>query len=153
MVLTVVALIFQRLERLIFHLPPRPSPSHEAKDMAYAYPQVGHPTAVLDLVLAYLPVLDDIDPHIDIRSMERHIMDKPQAMDNPGSAVVSLIRGHASGVLRPLHLPEQKGMIAFFDSKDRVQSVVVQGLDVRSIGTQAVFGADALEVGVVLAEA
>ena len=80
-------------------------------------------------------------------------MDKPQAMDNPGSAVVSLIRGHASGVLRPLHLLEQKGMIAFFDSKDRVQSVVVQGLDVRSIGTQAVFGADALEVGVVLAEA
>ena len=43
-------------------------------------------------------------------------------------------------------------MVAFFDPKDIVQSVVLQGLDVRSIGTQAVFGDDELEVRVVPAE-
>ena len=65
---------------------------------------------------------------------------------------MSLIRGHAAGVLRRRHLLEQKGMIAFFDPEDIVQSVVVQRLDVRSIGTQAVFGDDALEVRVILAQ-
>ena len=43
-------------------------------------------------------------------------------------------------------------MIAFFAPEDRVQSMVLQGLDVRRIGTQAVFGDDALEVRVVLAQ-
>jgi hypothetical protein len=43
-------------------------------------------------------------------------------------------------------------MIAFFDPKDIVQIVMLQRLDVRSIGTQAVFGDDELEVRVVLAQ-
>ena len=43
-------------------------------------------------------------------------------------------------------------MIACFDPEDIVQSVVVQGLDVRSIGTQAVFGDDELEMRVILAQ-
>src|SRR5262245_31539416 len=149
-VLKVVALIFQRIERLIFNLPPGSSTPHEVKDIALAHPQVGDPTEVLDLVLAYLPVLDEIDPYVQVRGIEWHIIDKPKAMDHPGSAVVSLIIGHAPGVLRRLYLLEQKGMIAFFDSEDIVQSVVVQGLDVRSIGTQAVFGDDKLEVGVIV---
>ena len=43
-------------------------------------------------------------------------------------------------------------MIAFFDPEDIVQTVAVQGLDVRSIGTQAVFGDDELEMRVILAQ-
>ena len=73
-------------------------------------------------------------------------------MDHTRGAVVPLIIGHAPGVLRRLHLLEQIGMIAFFDARDIVQTVVVQGLDVGGIGTQAVFGDDELEVGVVLAQ-
>src|SRR5712691_4721174 len=52
--------------------------------------------------------------------IEWHIIDKPKAMDHPDSAVMSFIRGHAPGLLRRLYLLEQKGMIAFFDSKDIV---------------------------------
>ena len=43
-------------------------------------------------------------------------------------------------------------MVAFFDPKNIVQPVVVQGLDMRGIGTQAVFGDNELEVRVVLAQ-
>ena len=43
-------------------------------------------------------------------------------------------------------------MVALLGPKDIVQSVVLQELDVRSIGTQAVLGEDELEVRVVLAE-
>src|SRR6266850_2389304 len=127
-VLKVVALIFQRIERLIFNLPPGSSTPHEVKDITPAHPQIGHPTEVLDLVLTHLPVLDKIDPHIHVRGIERHIIDKPKAMYETRSTVVSLIIGHAAGVLRRLNLLEQKGMIAFFDPEDIVQSVVVQGL-------------------------
>ena len=80
------------------------------------------------------------------------VVDKAEAMDHPCGAVVSLIRGDTSGVLRRLHLLEQKGMIAFFDPEEIVQSMVVQGLDMRGIGTQTVFGDDELEVRVVLAQ-
>jgi len=73
-------------------------------------------------------------------------------MEHPDSAVMSFIIGHAPGLLRRLYLLEQKGMIAFFDSKDIVEIVVLQRLDVRRIRTQAVFGDDALEVRVVLAQ-
>ena len=62
-VLKVVALIFQRIERLIFNLPPGASSPHEVKDVARAHPQVRHPAEVLDLAGAPLPVLDEIDPY------------------------------------------------------------------------------------------
>jgi hypothetical protein len=43
-------------------------------------------------------------------------------------------------------------MIAFFDTKKRVETMRLQRLDVRGIGTAAVFGDDALEVRIVLAQ-
>src|SRR5712691_3979492 len=140
------------VERLIFNLPPRSSPPHEAKDITLTHAQVGHPTEVLDLGMANLPILDEIDPHVGVRGIERHVVHKAEAMAHPCSTVVSLIRGHAPGVLRRLHLLKQKGMIAFFDPEDKVQSVVTQGLEVRSIGTQAVFSDNEFEMRVILAE-
>ena len=131
-VLKVVALIFQRIERLIVHLPPGSSTPHEVKDIAPAHAQVGHPTEVLDFRIAHLPILDEIDPPVHVRGIERDIIDKPKAMAHPCSAVVSLIKRHAPSLLSRLHLLEQKAMIAFFDPEDRVQRMVVQRLDVRS---------------------
>src|SRR4030095_6707436 len=93
-----------------------------------------------------------MDPDVDVRGIEGHIIDKPRAMDTPSSAVVSFIIGQAPRMLRRLYLLEQKGMIAFFDPKDIAQIVMLQRLDVRRIGTQAVFGDDELEVRVVLAQ-
>src|SRR2546430_10342242 len=42
--------------------------------------------------------------------------------------------------------------IAFFDPEDIVTTVIVQGLDVRGIGTQAIFGDDEFEMRVILAQ-
>src|SRR5262249_31956936 len=86
----VVALIFQRIERLIFNLPPGASSPHEVKDVARAHPQVRHPAEVLDLAGAPLPVLDEIDPYMGVRGIQRHVIDKAEAMDHTGGAVVSL---------------------------------------------------------------
>ena len=44
------------------------------------------------------------------------------------------------------------GVIAFFDSKDIVTPVIVEGLDVGGVGTQTVFGDNELEMGVILAQ-
>src|SRR5207253_5583945 len=105
-VLKVVALVFQRIEGLVFNLPPGATSPHEVKDIPFVYPQVCDPTEVLDLVLAHLPVLDKIDPHTRICRIERHVIDKAEAMDHPCGAVVSLIRGDPSSVVRCLHLLE-----------------------------------------------
>ena len=43
-------------------------------------------------------------------------------------------------------------MIAFFDTEHIMPPMSVQGLDVGGIGTHIVFGDDALEMGVIVAE-
>jgi hypothetical protein len=91
-----------------------------------------------------------MDLHVRIRLIERHVIDQATAMDHPGGAVLSCIIGDAPSVLRCLHLLEQKGRVAFFDTQNVVKVVVVQDLKRRSIGTQAVFGDNELEVGVIL---
>jgi len=68
-------------------------------------------------------------------------------MQKPRGTVVPLLRGDVPSVLRRLHRLEQPGMIALFDPEERVQSVGLQRLDVRGLGTQAVFGHKAFYVG------
>src|SRR6266446_1350392 len=82
-VLKVVALIFQRIERFIFNLPPRPATAHELIDVTLAYPQVRHPTEVLHLVLADLPILDEMDPHVRSRCIERVVYDLFREFSQP----------------------------------------------------------------------
>src|SRR6266699_5423155 len=125
-VLKVVALIFQGIERLIFNLPARPTTPHELIDVTLADPQVCHPTKVLDLVLANLPILDEIDPYVRSRCIERHVVHKAKPMHNPGGAVVPLIIGDAPSFFGRLHLLEQIGMITSFDPEDIVTSIVMQ---------------------------
>ena len=58
-VLKVIALIFQDIARLIFHLPPSTSTSHQAINSALAHPQVCYPAKVLGLTIAYFPILSE----------------------------------------------------------------------------------------------
>ena len=43
-------------------------------------------------------------------------------------------------------------MIAFFHPEDRVEIVILQGRNVRGIGTQTIFGDKELQVGMILAQ-
>jgi hypothetical protein len=106
----------------------------------------------LDPVSAHLPVLDEVDVHVCVRGIEGQLIDKPKAVDKTCGTVVPLLIGDAPGVLRRLHLVEQKGMITGFDAEEIAQVVGVQGLQVGGIGTQTVFGDDEREVRVVLAQ-
>src|SRR4029453_9332816 len=151
-VLKVIALVFQRIEGFVFDLPPGSSTSHEPKDVALVHPPVRHPTEVSDLVMTNFPVLDEIDPYVRVRSIEWHVIDKAKPMTDACGAIVPLISSHVSIVCSSLHLIEQIGVIAFFDSKDIVTPVSVEGLDVRGVGTQTVFGDKELEMGVILAQ-
>src|SRR5215471_13538826 len=151
-VLEVIALVFQRIEGLVFHFPPRSATPHKAIHVALVHTQVRHLTEVLDLAIAMFPVLDAIDSHVRSRAIERHVVDKAKPMHQPGGAVMPFIRGDATGVCGRLYLLEQIGMIPFFDAENVVTPVVVQGLDVGRSGTQGVFGDDKLEMGVILAQ-
>src|SRR5262245_9596117 len=117
-VLEVIALIFQRVERFIFNAPPRSRPLHDAVNCAFVDAQVSDPTEMLDFTLYRLPALDEVDPQIGIGLIERHVTNKAEPMVAPRSAVVTLIIGDPTGVLRFGHLREQKGMIAFFDAEN-----------------------------------
>ena len=59
-VLEMVTLVFQCVERLIFDAPPCSPTPHELIDRAFIDAQVGDPTEVLDCVLAPLPALQEV---------------------------------------------------------------------------------------------
>ena len=63
-VFEVIARVFERIARLVCDLPPRSSTPHEAKDVALGHAAVRDPTAMVHLVIAPLPGLDDLDPHL-----------------------------------------------------------------------------------------
>src|SRR2546429_4997280 len=119
-VLKGVALLFQRIARFIFNLPPRPSSPHQFVDVALTHSQVRHPTEVWDLVLTHFPVLDDMNPHIRSRCLEWHVVHKAKPMHKTRGTVVPLIMGHATLLLGRLHLCEQIGMVACFPPEDGV---------------------------------
>ena len=77
-------------------------------------------------------------------------MDQANLMDHLRRAVMPLIRGDAPSVCRGLYRLEPRGVIAFFDTQDLVKPVVLQDLDRRCLGTQAVLGENEFQVRVVL---
>jgi len=151
-VLTVVALIFQGIARLIVNLPPRTATSHQAIHSALAHPQVCYPAQVLGLPMASLPIRNTIDPHVRVRGIERHLVDQAQPLPHPSGAVMALILRDAPSVLGCLPLGEEMGMIAFCDTENIMPPRRVQGLDVGGMGTPTVVGDDAREMGVIVAE-
>jgi len=90
--------------------------------------------------------------HVRVRCIARHVIDQAQPMHTTHGSVMPLVREDTSGVLRRLHLREQRCMNAFFDPKHIAQMVVVQGLSGRGLGTQALFRHEKLEVRVALAQ-
>src|SRR5215831_7636893 len=141
-VLKVIALIFQRIERLIFNFPSRPATAHEGINIACMYSQVRHPAEVLHLRIAYFPILEEIDPNVRLRSIEWHVIDKAKAMHETCRTLMPLIIGDAASLFGRLDLLEQIGMVAFFDPENIAEIMVVQDRDMRRIGTEAVFSND-----------
>src|SRR4030095_5544970 len=113
-VLKVIALVFQGIEGLVFDFPPGSSPAHELIHVALTHADIGHPREVLGLGLAYLPVLDEIDPYVPLRGIEWHVIDKAKAMHETRRTFVPLIIGDAASLLGRLDLLEQIGIITFF---------------------------------------
>ena len=114
--LKVLALIFQRMARLIFYLPPRPATAQQGIAVACAPPQVGHPPAVLPLLSTPCPVRKKVDPHVRMRVMEKHSIHK--AMHETRGTIVPRIIGDASSLLGRLDLLASRGMIPFFTPQE-----------------------------------
>src|SRR5215471_3078613 len=100
-VLEVIALVFQRVERLIFDAPPRSSASHELIHRAFVDTQVGDPTKVLDLVLGLvpLPALQKVDPEVSMRFIERHVTDKTKPLVDTRLRVVAIVIRYPPGCI------------------------------------------------------
>src|SRR2546428_7658312 len=136
----------------MFDLPSRSTTSHQLVDVVLVHSKVRYPAKILHLVLTHLPVLDEVDSYIGARFIERHVIDKPKAMYNPCGTVVPLIMTHPPGLLSRLHLREQIAMITLFDPEDIVAAVIMQGFDVRGIGTEPIFGDDEPQMRVIVAQ-
>src|SRR5215475_10386617 len=150
--LEVIALVFERIDRLIFDPPPRSPASHNLIHRAFGHAEVGDPTEVLDLAMDGFPALQKVDPEVGIGCIEWYVTHKTKVLVHTSLRVLSIIRGDTSGLLRCRHLLEQEGMVTFFDTQNVMQVVLLEHLDMRGIGTEAIFGDDQFEMGVVLTQ-
>src|SRR5688572_21055928 len=106
---------------------------------------------MLDFALSSrLPALDEIDPKVRMRGIERHVRDETKPMVHPALAVFTLLIGHPTGSLGLSNLLEQKRVVALLYPQDVTHVVLLQGLNMRGIRTEAIFGDDHLEMGVIL---
>jgi hypothetical protein len=151
-VLEMVPVVFQRIERFVFDAPARPSSLHEAIHCGLVDPQVGDPAEVLDFTLERFPALDEIDPHSGVGCIEGHVTGKAKAMVSARFTIFTFIIGDPSSLLGLGHVLESKRLIAFFDTHEGMDVMRLPHLDVRGIGTAAVFGDNHVEVRVVLTE-
>ena len=115
MVLDVVAVIVQGMQRLMGNLPAGSSTPRAVKDVTLVHASVRHPTAGVHLGIAQLPGLEAMGPHVRRRFMKWHVMDPPTPLHHTRDTVMSCLSGDASGVRRPLHWVAQQGVIAVLD--------------------------------------
>src|SRR5918912_711773 len=105
-VLEVVALIFQGIERFVFDAPARSTTLHEPVNRALVDPQVGDPAEVLDVALECFPALEEIDPHIGVGFIEGHITGKAKSMVSARCSILTFIIGDPSSLLSLSHVVE-----------------------------------------------
>ena len=84
--------------------------------------------------------------------IEWHVTDKTKPMVDTRLRVVAIILRYPSGLVGRCDWFEHVGMVAFFEAENIMQVVLLQDLNVRGIGTQAVFSDDQFQVRVVLAQ-
>src|SRR5215831_16694061 len=116
-VLEVVALIFQCIERLVFDAPTGSGPLHEPVNRALVQPQVGDPAEVLGFAFGRFPALYEVDAQCGVGGIEGPITDKAKAMVDALFGVVTLVIGDAASLLGLCDLLEQKRMVTFFDAQ------------------------------------
>ena len=90
-VLKVIALIFQRIERLIFDLPPRPATAHEGYTLRLLTRRSVTQLKCWTLSLPISQYSIKLTRTSALRGIERHVIDKAKAMHQPRGAVVPLI--------------------------------------------------------------
>ena len=66
-VLKLISLILEGVERLVFHFPACPSPTHQGVDLVLGDSEVGDPTEMAGFAAPDLPIFQKIDPFILIR--------------------------------------------------------------------------------------
>jgi len=67
--------------------------------------------------------------------IEWHVTDKTKPMPQTRFRIVAIVVGDAPRLLSRLDLLEQVGVVPFFDTKQIVQVVILQHLDMRGVGT------------------
>jgi len=93
-VLKLIPLILERIEGFVFDFPACPSPAHQVICVVPADGEVGDPAKMAGFFAFDLPVFQKVDAHIGIRLVQRHIIEKTKAVDDP-------IRSNSNSVVRP----------------------------------------------------
>ena len=79
-VLEVVSLVLERVERLVLDLPSGAAAPHDVVDVILRDGEVGYPTEMLGLLSALFPVFQEVDEEVFVRFIERDTVGEAEEM-------------------------------------------------------------------------
>ena len=152
-VLEIVALIFQSVESLVFDFPPTTPSTHDLIGIVASDLKIGNPGEILGPIAIGFPVFEDVDQEVLIGLVEWNIVHIPKEMVNPWILLIlDFVHGGLAVVDRFGDAAEEKGVIALFDSEDKMAVVLLEIPDVWSVGAQAILDDDHLEMRMIYSE-
>ena len=161
-VFQVVPLIFQRVERLVLDLPTRSAAAHDGDNGVRGQRPIRDPTEVVHFAdsLDFLddprgmdfPVFEDVDQHVGVRLVERHVVMETEMLQDAGGGI-----GHGQGLrlarrVGGVEVLEQESVVAGFDADDEMGVGFAQIAQMRGVGGEAVLDHDDGQVRMFLAK-
>ena len=152
-VLELVALVFQRIERLVLDPPTTPPATNQPLHCGSADRQIRHPTETLGdtAVSTKLSMIDEVHQQVSMARVERHLFDPLRFTGRAfGVQMCSRQTVHLALVASLNDCFEQMGMIAWLGTQNIMVAITAQVVDMRRVAGQAIFSDDQLELRVLL---
>lgn len=152
-VLKLVTLILQRVERLIFHFPTRTTTAYQMQSILLRHHEIRDPTEIRVPVTRciVLAVLQKVHQQIGIALVQRKVVNESDLARHISFLICPRPRCLTVFVERFDHLLEQMLMIVLLGSQNEMHSQVLELSDVGSITGKSILDHDQLQMRVFLA--
>ena len=149
----VVALILERVEGFIFHLPPGTTTAHDLIDIVLGEGKVRNPAKGLVSAILTLPVLQDVDEHVFVGLIKRQSIGKTEEMAHSLSFWVHHRVLDRLPVCHGLIQASREVLVVVvFEAEDEVATAGLKVPDVGSVGAESILGDDGFQMRMVFSK-
>ena len=132
-VFKMITLVFEGVESFIFNFPTGTATVDHSGQVQFAEGEIGNPDEMQGAIAFDFPIFKKVDQNILVGGIQRNLIDEAKTIG--ASPLLLFILSCCTPLLRLTHRVKQKSVIAFFNTQDKAKFMLLQGFDMRRIGT------------------